>query len=57
MFVNKSLTGFLFYRIERIDLGNFRDKIIPEFNGVVEQLMKRENVIHLEKNHIQHSPL
>ena len=47
MFVNESLAGFLFSRVMGVDLCNLWDKGILEFNGVIEGLMRGENVMGL----------
>ena len=52
VFVNESLTSFLFSRIKRVDLHNLGDKGIFEFNGVIEGSMRRENIIHLFREDI-----
>ena len=45
VFINESLTGFLFGRVKRVDFGNLGSERVLEFNGVVEGSMRRENVI------------
>ena len=45
IFFDESLTGFLFGRVKGVDFCNFWDKGILEFDGGIEGLMRRKNVI------------
>ena len=47
MFIDKSLAGFLFSRVQGVNFCNLRNKGILEFNGVIEGSMRVKNVIHL----------
>ena len=52
MFFDESLTGFLFGRVKGVDFRNFWDKGILEFDGGIEGLMRRKNVIGLFREDI-----
>ena len=45
MFFNESFTSFHFCWVERVDLGDFRDKIGMKFNGMVIGMMGRKLVM------------
>ena len=45
VFINESLTGFLFGRVKRVDFGNLGDERVLKFNGVIKGSMRGENII------------
>ena len=45
MFIDEGLAHFLFSRIRRVDLGNFGDKGVFEFNSVIKGSMRGKKII------------
>ena len=52
MFINESSTSLFLCGVERVDLGDLRDKGILEFDGMIEGLMRGMNVVSLLKEDI-----
>ena len=44
MFIDESLTGLFFCRIEGVDLGDLWDKGVFQFNGMVKRLLRGKNI-------------
>ena len=47
MFIDEGLASFSFNRVKRVNLGNLGDEGVLELNGVIEGLMRGEDVIGL----------
>ena len=47
MFIDEGLTGLLFCRVERVYFSDFRTKGVLEFNGMVERVMQRKDIVGL----------
>ena len=45
MFIDEILAGFLFGRVKRINFCDLGDEGVLEFNGVIEGLMRGQNII------------
>ena len=48
MFIDEGLASFPFSRIKRVDLGNFGDKGVLEFNGVIKESMRGKNIVMVQ---------
>ena len=52
MFFNEIFTSLHFSQVERVDLGDFGDKVRAQFNGMVVGMMERELVMGLLREYI-----